>query len=29
VVGEHLEGDRKIDSVGIVLAGRWWHGDAK
>jgi dihydroorotase len=25
VVGEHLTGDRKIDSVGVVLAGRWWH----
>ena len=25
VVGEHLEGDRKIDSVGVVVAGRWWH----
>jgi dihydroorotase len=25
VVGEHMEGDRKIDSVGVVIAGRWWH----
>ena len=25
VVGEHLTGDRKIDSVGVVLGGRWWH----
>jgi dihydroorotase len=25
VVGEHLDGDRKIDSVGVVVAGRWWH----
>jgi dihydroorotase len=25
VVGEHLEGDRKIVSEGVVLAGRWWH----
>ena len=25
VVGEHLEGDRKIDSVGVVIAGKWWH----
>src|SRR5215468_4509296 len=25
VVGEHLTGDRKIDSVGVVIAGRWWH----
>ena len=28
VVGEHLEGDRKIDSVGVVIAGRWWHPTA-
>ena len=25
VVGEHLEGDRKIESEGVVIAGRWWH----
>jgi len=25
VVGEHFEGDRKIASEGVVLAGRWWH----
>jgi dihydroorotase len=25
VVGEHLEGDRKIQSEGVVVAGRWWH----
>ena len=25
VVGEHLEGDRKITSEGVVIAGRWWH----
>ena len=25
VVGEHLDGDRKIVSEGVVLAGRWWH----
>jgi dihydroorotase len=25
VVGEHLTGDRKIVSEGVVLAGRWWH----
>jgi dihydroorotase len=25
VVGEHLEGDRKIASEGVVIAGRWWH----
>ena len=24
-VGEHLTGDRKIASEGVVLAGRWWH----
>ena len=25
VVGEHLAGDRKIASEGVVIAGRWWH----
>ena len=25
VVGEHLIGDRKIVSEGVVLGGRWWH----
>jgi hypothetical protein len=20
-----VTGDRKIDSVGVVLGGRWWH----
>jgi dihydroorotase len=25
VVGEHLTGERKIVSEGVVLAGRWWH----
>jgi dihydroorotase len=25
VVGEYLEGDRRIFSDGVVLAGRWWH----
>ncbi len=25
VVGEHLQGDRKIASEGVVVAGRWWH----
>ncbi len=25
VVGEHLIGDRRILSEGVVLAGRWWH----
>jgi dihydroorotase len=24
-VGEHMTGDRKIVSEGVVLAGRWWH----
>jgi dihydroorotase len=25
VVGEHLIGDRKIASEGVVVSGRWWH----
>jgi dihydroorotase len=25
VVGEHMAGDRKIVSEGVVLGGRWWH----
>ncbi len=25
VVGEHLHGDRRLTSEGVVLAGRWWH----
>jgi dihydroorotase len=25
VVGEHLMGDRRIVSDGVVIAGRWWH----
>jgi dihydroorotase len=25
VLGEHLEGDRRISAEGVVLAGRWWH----
>ncbi|HEY7248454.1 MAG TPA: amidohydrolase/deacetylase family metallohydrolase [Xanthobacteraceae bacterium] len=25
VVGEHLVGDRRIISEGVVIAGRWWH----
>jgi dihydroorotase len=25
VVGEHLTGERRIVSEGVVLAGRWWH----
>jgi dihydroorotase len=24
-VGEHLIGDRKIVSEGVVIGGRWWH----
>ena len=25
VVGEHLEGDKRLTSEGVVIAGRWWH----
>jgi dihydroorotase len=25
VVGEHLIGDRRIVSAGVVVGGRWWH----
>jgi dihydroorotase len=25
VVGEHLTGDRRIFSDGVVIGGRWWH----
>jgi dihydroorotase len=25
VVGEHMMGDRKIVSEGVVIGGRWWH----
>jgi dihydroorotase len=25
VVGEHLTGDRRIVSEGVVVGGRWWH----
>ncbi|MFO1123468.1 MAG: amidohydrolase/deacetylase family metallohydrolase [Hyphomicrobiales bacterium] len=25
VVGEHLPGDRKINSRGVVIGGKWWH----
>jgi dihydroorotase len=28
VVGEHMTGDRRIVSEGVVLAGRWWHPQA-
>jgi dihydroorotase len=24
-VGEKLEGERKINVRGVVLAGKWWH----
>jgi dihydroorotase len=24
-VGEHMTGDRRIASDGVVIAGRWWH----
>jgi len=24
-IGEHLVGDRRLLSAGVVLAGRWWH----
>jgi dihydroorotase len=25
VVGEHMTGDKRILSEGVVIAGRWWH----
>ena len=25
VVGEHMNGDKRIVSDAVVLAGRWWH----
>jgi dihydroorotase len=25
VIGEHLTGDRKIASEGVVIGGHWWH----
>jgi dihydroorotase len=25
VVGEHMTGDRRIFSEGVVIGGRWWH----
>ncbi|MEM7683608.1 MAG: amidohydrolase/deacetylase family metallohydrolase [Pseudomonadota bacterium] len=25
VLGEHLQGDRKINARGVVLNGKWWH----
>lgn len=27
VVGEHLAGTKRIISAGVVLGGKWWHGD--
>ncbi len=27
VVGERMTGDRRILSRGVVIAGRWWHGE--
>jgi len=24
VVGEHMQGDRKIASEGVVIGGKWW-----
>jgi dihydroorotase len=28
VLGEHLAGDRKIASDGVVIAGQWWYPKA-
>jgi dihydroorotase len=25
VIGEKIEGDRRLHAAGLVLAGRWWH----
>jgi dihydroorotase len=25
VVGEHLAGDRRLTSEGVVINGKWWH----
>jgi dihydroorotase len=25
VVGEHMTGDKKIVSEGVVIGGKWWH----
>jgi len=27
VVGEHLTGDKRIVSEGVVIGGKWWHPD--
>ena len=24
-IGEHMIGDKRLVSVGVVLAGKWWH----
>jgi dihydroorotase len=24
-VGEHLQGEQRLTSAGVVVAGRWWH----
>jgi dihydroorotase len=24
-IGEHMMGDRRLLSAGVVLAGKWWH----
>jgi dihydroorotase len=29
VVGEHMTGDKKIVSEGVVIAGKWWHARDK
>ena len=29
VVGEHMTGDKRIFSEGVVIAGRWWHPRSK
>ena len=26
VMGEHMEGSKRILSEGVVLGGKWWHG---
>jgi dihydroorotase len=29
VVGEHMVGDKRIFSDGVVIGGRWWHPQDK
>ena len=24
-IGEHMMGDKRLLSAGVVLAGKWWH----